>query len=71
MLPALLVTLSVGSPSSRRAWIEIRYKSGYNCIHGSPSSRRAWIEITTVTTGTSDTETSPSSRRAWIEIRRQ
>ena len=35
------------SPSSRRAWIEIRWRSG--CCRfcgGSPSSRRAWIEIT-------------------------
>ena len=34
------------SPSSRRAWIEISYRTGCCGSTGkSPSSRRAWIEI--------------------------
>ena len=34
------------SPSSRRAWIEIRHDfRGMNGTDVSPSSRRAWIEI--------------------------
>ena len=33
------------SPSSRRAWIEIRNTSRYLVPPRSPSSRRAWIEI--------------------------
>ena len=34
------------SPSSRRAWIEIKNSSGKKSSgHRSPSSRRAWIEI--------------------------
>ena len=34
-----------GSPSSRRAWIEIQVTSSDLPRFGSPSSRRAWIEI--------------------------
>ena len=35
-----------GSPSSRRAWIEIAYVKDYDAkSKTSPSSRRAWIEI--------------------------
>ena len=34
-----------GSPSSRRAWIEIHLNIRVCCADGSPSSRRAWIEI--------------------------
>ena len=33
------------SPSSRRAWIEIRLQLCKQHRHMSPSSRRAWIEI--------------------------
>ena len=33
------------SPSSRRAWIEIRMRSLASSAFASPSSRRAWIEI--------------------------
>ena len=36
---------SYGSPSSRRAWIEIRMESASKASWKSPSSRRAWIEI--------------------------
>ena len=34
------------SPSSRRAWIEIKYGLSPLFFLRSPSSRRAWIEIT-------------------------
>ena len=34
-----------GSPSSRRAWIEITMSVSVRSGHKSPSSRRAWIEI--------------------------
>ena len=35
-----------GSPSSRRAWIEIGHPPHRGLLRGrSPSSRRAWIEI--------------------------
>ena len=34
-----------GSPSSRRAWIEMYYDNPDFGMDGSPSSRRAWIEI--------------------------
>ena len=34
------------SPSSRRAWIEIKRSAAAYVFWGSPSSRRAWIEIT-------------------------
>ena len=33
------------SPSSRRAWIEIRWPLRWCPKRSSPSSRRAWIEI--------------------------
>ena len=33
------------SPSSRRAWIEIRTRASWRRTFSSPSSRRAWIEI--------------------------
>ena len=33
------------SPSSRRAWIEIKLFVNILPLYGSPSSRRAWIEI--------------------------
>ena len=33
------------SPSTRRAWIEIRYRGDRCPDRGSPSTRRAWIEI--------------------------
>ena len=35
-----------GSPSSRRAWIEMASCRLTSAITASPSSRRAWIEIT-------------------------
>ena len=34
-----------GSPSSRRAWIEMMQTSSKPGMPSSPSSRRAWIEI--------------------------
>ena len=36
---------AAGSPSSRRAWIEITIQRLVALMAGSPSSRRAWIEI--------------------------
>ena len=42
--PGLIATL--GSPSSRRAWIEITHGIvSFRIEMASPSSRRAWIEI--------------------------
>ena len=37
--------LTLESPSSRRAWIEIPLPTMQEMLHPSPSSRRAWIEI--------------------------
>ena len=56
-----------GSPSSRRAWIEIAIQCAPCQLIMSPSSRRAWIEILRCQ-AKSLPELSPSSRRAWIEI---
>mgnify|MGYP001363591648 CR=1 FL=1 len=57
-----------GSPSSRRAWIEIpRLCQGPQRGPRSPSSRRAWIEIGSASAPRWGAR-SPSSRRAWIEI---
>ena len=40
------MTVSLGSPSSRRAWIEMLEEVfSYHTMFKSPSSRRAWIEI--------------------------
>ena len=59
-----------GSPSSRRAWIEIffDYVEG-SATARSPSSRRAWIEIDSLRAYALSPLGSPSSRRAWIEIK--
>ena len=35
----------MGSPSTRRVWIEIRYAYGTTEGKTSPSTRRVWIEI--------------------------
>ena len=35
----------VGSPSSRRAWVEMHALGRRPCRSKSPSSRRAWVEI--------------------------
>ena len=56
------------SPSTRRAWIEIKYGiDPAKIVRPSPSTRRAWIEI-----HRSGSEgvigRSPSTRRAWIEM---
>ena len=62
-----IANLDRGSPSTRRAWIEMP-KTVRNA-HGllSPSTRRAWIEIKEgLKDGTR--KLSPSTRRAWIEI---
>ena len=60
--------LEFGSPSSRRAWIEILIAVPSTfAILASPSSRRAWIEIS-VQRLQHSRRRSPSSRRAWIEI---
>ena len=56
------------SPSSRRAWIEIRQCGLWQLSVGSPSSRRAWIEIRLYELHRHCNQRSPSSRRAWIEI---
>ena len=56
------------SPSSRRAWIEIRVQNASLGGLVSPSSRRAWIEILSRQLLTMTRAWSPSSRRAWIEI---
>ena len=37
------------SPSSRRAWVEIRVRAAALLRAGSPSSRRAWVEIIPLT----------------------
>ena len=37
--------LQYGSPSSRRAWIEIVHGHNLPPLNRSPSSRRAWIEM--------------------------
>ena len=42
------VKLSRRSPSSRRAWIEIKKTKNPPALARSPSSRRAWIEIGTI-----------------------
>ena len=42
---ALKMSRNFMSPSTRRAWIEIRLKSAPGCFGQSPSTRRAWIEI--------------------------
>ena len=59
----------IESLSSRRAWIEIRFRvlspAGRR---QSLSSRRAWIEIKTRATMKTSWPRSLSSRRAWIEI---
>ena len=36
---------AIGSPSARRAWIEIIDATGLKMTAESPSARRAWIEI--------------------------
>ena len=56
-----------GSPSPRRAWIEICTLPLLGLKHKSPSPRRAWIEIPMECTYL-PTGQSPSPRRAWIEI---
>ena len=56
-----------GSPSSRRAWVEIRCLRVRSCVLPSPSSRRAWVEIRLYRL-TQCRAMSPSSRRAWVEI---
>ena len=58
-----------GSPSSRRAWVEMSVRSGVGYWYRSPSSRRAWVEIT-MSAATPAAGASPSSRRAWVEILR-
>ena len=40
------ISVQTMSPSSRRAWIEIRHLgAASSAVSASPSSRRAWIEI--------------------------
>ena len=59
---------AAASPSSRRAWIEIRRGCRSEVCRRSPSSRRAWIEIIPQSAKDKRSKSSPSSRRAWIEI---
>ena len=64
----MLPPRSTGSPSSRRAWIEIDFPALAGVLRvRSPSSRRAWIEMLSHRPEILLSE-SPSSRRAWIEI---
>ena len=56
-----------GSPSSRRAWVEMDRRGRNVPPHKSPSSRRAWVEIRRKS-WKAPIPTSPSSRRAWVEI---
>ena len=59
------------SPSTRRAWIEIRHDRDLHAhLQQSPSTRRAWIEMSTCTCSPRSCRGSPSTRRAWIEIDR-
>ena len=58
------------SPSTRRAWIEIRSSCSRSGYPRSPSTRRAWIEIITAPVR-GFIFMSPSTRRAWIEITRR
>ena len=60
--------LKVGSPSPRRAWIEITNLSISALLLKSPSPRRAWIEII-IALRLAGSDRSPSPRRAWIEIK--
>ena len=57
-----------GSPSSRRAWVEMDRRGRNVPPHKSPSSRRAWVEIRRKS-WKAPIPTSPSSRRAWVEIK--
>ena len=57
------------SPSTRRAWIEIRPSISPANAALSPSTRRAWIEITLRGQEYGLYYKSPSTRRAWIEMR--
>ena len=60
--------LSLLSPSSRRAWIEIQgRRTRPHRLPRSPSSRRAWIEIGRLPDRCAVLPL-PSSRRAWTEI---
>ena len=56
-----------GSPSTRRAWIEILRAAKRKLRKPSPSTRRAWIEIYFALVDDNG-NASPSTRRAWIEI---
>ena len=57
------------SPSTRRAWIEMRHNFGLKAIPSrSPSTRRAWIEMRQLPDTETELSWSPSTRRAWIEI---
>ena len=40
-----MLAVTLRSPSSRRAWIEIVTNLNVSQLFASPSSRRAWIEI--------------------------
>ena len=57
-----------GSPSTRRAWIEIFLDAHREISQQSPSTRRAWIEIRKESSSLRCNWRSPSTRRAWIEI---
>ena len=57
----------MGSPSTRREWIEIESAQEVRELGESPSTRREWIEILTQITHFLKMR-SPSTRREWIEI---
>ena len=59
------------SPSSRRAWIEIRVRRWKNCKNGVALLAEGVDRNQHKSTGEWDTKKSPSSRRAWIEITTQ
>ena len=59
--------VSVESPPSRGAWIEIPLSLKYSAPQQSPPSRGAWIEIM-FPSSMGIAMPSPPSRGAWIEI---
>ena len=66
--PMIPLIKPMTSPSSQRAWIEIRSLRLRLPVTASPSSQRAWIEIMATITNGKSSNGSPSSQRAWIEI---
>ena len=44
-VPSIILKIIAGSPSTRRAWIEIKIFGQLTEPLSSPSTRRAWIEM--------------------------